>query len=103
MNETLTLVLASVAGILLGALFFGGLWWTVQKGVSSKRSALWFLGSLLLRMSIALAGIYFVSGGHWERLLACLIGFIMARLIILRLTRAANKPPYLSQEAGHAS
>jgi F1F0 ATPase subunit 2 len=52
MNETLTLVLASVAGVLLGALFFGGLWWTVQKGLSSKRSALWFLGSLLLRMSI---------------------------------------------------
>ena len=102
MNETLNLVLASVAGVLLGALFFGGLWWTVQKGVSSKRSALWFFGSLLLRMSIALAGFYFVSGGHWKRLLACLFGFIMARLIIMRITRATEKPTYLAQEAGHA-
>ncbi len=61
MNETLTLVLAWVAGVVLGAIFFGGLWWTVRKGVSSKQPALWFFGSLLLRMSIVLAGFYFVS------------------------------------------
>jgi F1F0 ATPase subunit 2 len=102
MNETLTLVLALVAGVLLGALFFGGLWWTVQKGLSSKRSALWFLGSLLLRMSIALAGFYFVSGGHWKRLLMCLLGFVIARLVVTWLTRATEKPTYISQEAGHA-
>jgi F1F0 ATPase subunit 2 len=102
MNETLSLVLALVAGVLLGAMFFGGLWWTVQKGVSSKQPALWFFGSLLLRMSIALAGFYFVSGGHWERLLLCLLGFVIARLIVTRLTRAAEKPTYLAQEASHA-
>ena len=60
MNETLTLVLALVTGVLLGAIFFGGLWWTVRKGVSSERPALWFLGSLLLRTSITLTGFYFV-------------------------------------------
>ena len=102
MNETLTLVLASVAGVLLGALFFGGLLWTVQKKLSSKRSALWFFGSLLLRGSIALAGFYFVSGGHWERLLLCLLGFVIARLIVTRLTREPKKPTHLAQEASHA-
>jgi F1F0 ATPase subunit 2 len=49
MNEILNLILALVAGFLLGAFFFGGLWWTVQKGLSSRRPELWFLGSLLLR------------------------------------------------------
>ena len=73
MTETLTLVLAWVAGGALGAMFFGGLWWTVQKALSSTRPALWFFGSLLLRMSLALAGFYFVAGGHWQRLLACLL------------------------------
>ena len=86
MNETLMLVLAWAAGVGLGAVFFGGLWWTVRKGVSSKQPALWFFGSLLLRMSIALAGFYFVSGGHWERLLLCLLGFVVARFIVTRLT-----------------
>ena len=102
MNETLTLVLALVAGLLLGAIFFGGLWWTVRRGVSSQRPALWFFGSLLLRMSIALAGFYVVGRAHWERLSVCLLGFIIARLIVTRLTRAAEKPKYLAQKASHA-
>jgi hypothetical protein len=42
MNETVILVLAGSAGLLLGAIFFGGLWWTVRKGLSSKRPALCF-------------------------------------------------------------
>ena len=103
MNETLSLVPALVAGVLLGAIFFGGLWWTVRKGVSSKRLALWFLGSLLLRTCITLAGFYFFSGAHWERLLVCLLGFVIARLIIIRLTRVAEKPTHLAQEASHAT
>jgi F1F0 ATPase subunit 2 len=102
MTETLTLGLACAAGGALGALFFGGLWWTVQKALSSKRPALWFFGSLLLRMPLVLAGFYFVAGGHWQRLLACLAGFIIARRIVTRLTGEARKPTYLAQEAGDA-
>ena len=103
MNETLNLVLALFTGILLGVMFFGGLWWTIQKGVSSKQPVLWFLSSLLLRMNIALAGFYFVSGGHWERLLLSLFGFVMVRIIFMRLTRAGEKPIYLEREVNHAS
>jgi F1F0 ATPase subunit 2 len=87
MTETLGLMLALVTGISLGAIFFGGLWWTVQKGVSSKQPALWFLGSLLLRTCLALAGFYFVARGRWERLLPCLVGFIAARLMVTHFTR----------------
>ena len=86
MNDALSLAPAMVTGVLLGVIFFGGLWWTVRKGFSSKQPALWFFGSLLLRSGIALAGFYFVSGGHWERLLVCLFGFVLARLIVTRFT-----------------
>jgi len=103
MNETLMLVLAGAAGGGLGAVFFGGLWWTVRKGVSCKQPALWFLASLLLRMSIALAGFYFVSGGHWRRLVACLLGFVLARLVVTWLTRPAGENQTRpAQEASHA-
>jgi F1F0 ATPase subunit 2 len=103
MNETLTLAVAWLAGGLLGAIFFGGLWWTVRKGVSSARPALWFLGSLLLRMGIVLAGFYFVSGGQWKRLVACLVGFIIARVVVTWLMRPAGKTPNRpTQEARHA-
>ena len=103
MNETLTLALAWVAGLLLGTIFYGGLWWTVRKGVMSKQPALWFLISMPLRMCIALAGFYYVSGGHWQRLLLCLCGFIMARLVVIWLTRPQrNSPTRPEPEARHA-
>ncbi len=103
MIETLAWILAWLAGGVLGAFFFGGLWWTIRKGVVSQQPALWFLGSLLIRMSVTLAGFYFASGGRWERLLACLLGFIMARLAVTWLTRPAIADPVrLPQEASHA-
>ena len=87
MNEPLILMLAWLAGAGLGAIFFGGLWWTVRKGASSPNPALWFLGSMLLRMGIVVAGFYYVSGGQWKRLAACLLGFIIARFGVMWLTR----------------
>jgi len=102
MNEILHVLPALIVGMLLGAMFFGGLWWTVRKGVSSTRPALWFFGSLLLRTSMTLVGFYVVSDGHWERLLVCLLGFTIARLIATRLTRIAERPTRVTEEAGHA-
>ena len=103
MNNFLILALALVAGILLGAIFFGGLWWTVRKGVFSKSPALWFLGSMLLRMGVVLAGFYFVGRGDWQRLVTCLLGFIIARFIVMRLTRPPIEHPHsTAKEASHA-
>jgi F1F0 ATPase subunit 2 len=93
MNETVSLMLATAAGISLGAMFFGGLWWTIRKSFSSHQPALWFLCSLLLRTWLVVAGFYFVTRGRWDRLLVCLLGFIAARLIVTRFTRP---------EVGHA-
>jgi F1F0 ATPase subunit 2 len=103
MNDPLSLASALVTGVLLGAIFLGGLWWTVCQGLSSKRVARWFLGSLLLRMGIALAGFYLVSGGHWEQLLLCLLGFVMARLVGTWLMQPSgeNRPPQ-ALEGSHA-
>lgn len=84
MNEPLRMALVLIAGTLLGALFFGGLWWTVRKGLSAKQPALWFGTSLLLRSAIVTAGFYFVAGPDWQRLLICLVGFFVARLIVTR-------------------
>jgi F1F0 ATPase subunit 2 len=103
MNETLILVLAWMAGLLLGAIFFGGLWWTVRKGVASPRPALWFLGSVLVRMSIVLAGFYFVGRGHWDRMLVCLLGFVIARFLVMRLTGPpVNYHNSAAKQASHA-
>lgn len=104
MSEAMLLVVAGVAGLVLGAIFFGGLWWTVRKGVVSKHPALWFLSSLILRTALVLAGFYFVSGGHWERLVVCVLGFLVARFIVIWLTRpSAGNQNCSAQEDSHAT
>lgn len=103
MNDTLALVLAGLAGGLLGAFFFGGLWWTVCKSLASAKPALWMFASLLLRMGVTMTGFYFVSGGDWRRMLSCLVGFVMARQLLTRLTRLPEEDqPRQPQEARHA-
>ena len=103
MNETLALVLAWIAGGALGAFFFGGLWWTVRKSLASDKPALWVFGSLLLRMGVTMGGFYLVGGGDWQRSLSCLVGFVMARQLVTRLTRLPEKDPARrSNETRHA-
>lgn len=91
------------AGCAIGAVFFGGLWWTVRKCMTAGQPAPWIIGSLLLRTGIALSGFYVVAAGDWTRLLACLIGFIPARLVATRLARKpSSSPPAVDQQAGPA-
>lgn len=35
------------------------------------------IGSFLLRLGVSLIGFYLVMGAHWERLLVCLLGFLV--------------------------
>jgi F1F0 ATPase subunit 2 len=84
-GELLPLATAALAGAALGTLFFGGLWWTVRRAAASPRPALWFGPSLLLRMTIVVGGFYLVGGAQWPRLAACLLGFVLARIAVLRL------------------
>jgi F1F0 ATPase subunit 2 len=101
-SDALALVLAAIAGLLLGAIFFGGLYLTVRKGVSSGSPALWFFGSLVVRMGIAMAGFYFISDGSWQRLVACLLGFVVARLAVTWLTRPAAQQASPAPGGRHA-
>ena len=82
MKELLFLALEFVAGIVLGILFFYGLWLTVRRAFESKMPALWFVGGFLLRTAITLAGFYFVSMGNWQYLIACLAGFVIGRYLV---------------------
>jgi F1F0 ATPase subunit 2 len=87
MNDPLHILLIFTGGLLLGTFFFGGLWLTVKKTVSGRQPALWMVGSFLFRTGITLAGFYYIGHGDWHRLIICLLGFIIARLIIIWVTK----------------
>ena len=91
-----------VAGVVLGLVFFGGLWWTVRRGLSSPRPALWFFCSLVVRVVLTLGGIYLLAGDQWQRLLAIMLGFWLARAVVLRLTGLPAPVPAAAPEVRHA-
>lgn len=93
MNEVLPMLLAASTGFVLGLIFFGGLWWTIRYMLNSPRSALWMLGSLLLRSGIALTGFWLVAGHDWKRMLVCLAGFLIARLVLTLSSRRWQRQP----------
>jgi len=91
MNDLASFSVVLLAGGLIGTVFFGGLWLTVQKGLTSEHPALWFFGSTLLRTGFALAGFYFIAQGDWRKILLGLLGFFIARVVITRLTVTPEK------------
>ena len=102
MDEPWSVAAALIVGIVLGAFFFGGLWWTVRKGVASDRVALWFLGSMLLRTGVVVLGFYFILGDNWQRLVAGLLGFVIARTIATRFIPSTSQPNRLAQGTSDA-
>jgi F1F0 ATPase subunit 2 len=86
-REAWVLALSLAGGGLLGALYFGGLWWSVRRGVLSARPAGWFFGSLIVRLSVAMAGFYLASRSGAGAFLTCLAGFIAVRVAMVRRAR----------------
>jgi len=104
MNEILVMMLTLLAGLVLGTIFFGGLWYTVKKAITSKIPALWFLGSFFIRVSITMIGFYYIGAGNWQRLVICLLGFVTARFMVTHLTKLnETKQIQLKREVGNES
>jgi F1F0 ATPase subunit 2 len=90
MSSSVQMITAVGCGAILGGIFFGGLWWTIRRGLHSKTPALWFLGSLLLRTGTVIAGFLWIAGRDWHRLVAGLLGFFCLRVLVQCVTRTPH-------------
>ncbi len=81
--EWVPVLLSLSGGFGAGLLYFGGLWWSVKRLARVKRPALLSLISFLLRAAFVLAVFYLLGQGRWERIAACLAGFLLARVLLL--------------------
>jgi F1F0 ATPase subunit 2 len=82
------MIIALIIGLLLGLMFFGGLWITVRKTLGSPYVAIWILGSSLLRTTIVLIGFYYSVQSGLLPLLVSVAGFIIGRFIVMRVTKS---------------
>jgi F1F0 ATPase subunit 2 len=79
LSSLLPFITPFVLGMGMGSLFIFALWFSVQKGVLSPHPVRWFLGGVLLRTSVTLSAFYLIANGDWQRLVVCLLGFVVAR------------------------
>jgi len=81
------IVLSLVAGLVLGLVYFGGLWLTVRGVTTTRRPVLLFAASFIGRTALVVAGMYLVMDGSWQRMLACLAGFVIVRQVMVSRLR----------------
>ncbi len=84
MSEVVLWSVTFVGGILLGLLFYGGLWWTVRLLPAVRRPALWMLSSFILRVMVTVGGFALLTAGDWRKVAFALFGFVVARVVIVR-------------------
>lgn len=81
-----TILIGIGSGLLLGLIYFGGLWVTLKKMERWRRPWILVAGSFLLRNVIVLAAFYFLIMQHWSALIAAFIVFMITRQVIVHRT-----------------
>jgi F1F0 ATPase subunit 2 len=51
-------------------------------------------------MAAVLTGLYLLSHGDWRKLVACLVGFILARIAVTRLIHLPSRKTTRTQQEG---
>lgn len=107
MSKYWDLTIALLTGMLLGTIFFSGLWWTIRKITTSKFPGILFLSSLIIRIAIITLGFFLVTKLHsensWMLVVICLLGFLLARFVITKMIRAQTKLNLEKKGPYHAS
>jgi len=99
-SDLLPLALSLGAGICLRIFNFFGLWLTVRRLTTARRPVLMSLSSFFGRLAVVLLGFYFVMGGRWERLIACFVGFLAIRVVLVRRWGPDRQEDRLSSKRG---
>lgn len=76
---------AALLGLALGLGFFGSLRWVIRRLPGTRAPALWLAGTATLRIGLVLLTFVLIGRGRWERFVAVLIGFLIARGLALHL------------------
>jgi len=77
------MIVGFIGGILLGIIFFGGLYWSVNQLTKVQYPAALMIVSALVRMGIILFGVYLLADNNIKNVLAILIGIILVKVIMI--------------------
>jgi F1F0 ATPase subunit 2 len=85
--DAVRLAAVFLAGTVLGLFYFGGLWLTLRRIHHVRQPGVLLFTSFVVRIAAVVPAFYFVMAGHWERIVACLAGFLVMRHLMIRRSR----------------
>lgn len=71
------------AGLGLGLVYFGGLWWTSRRIARAAWPQAFYFVSFALRMALLLGGIWLVTGARAATTALCLVGVLVGRRLMV--------------------
>jgi F1F0 ATPase subunit 2 len=92
MSTVIALAAGFVAGVALGLVFFGGLWWTTQRLATSSRPGLLVSVSLLVRVVVLATGLVLLAQVGGGPLLLATVGLLATRFGLTRLAVRGRLP-----------
>lgn len=92
--ESIQWLVAAGCGALLAFCYFTGLWWTVCRLPESPHPTALYFTSMVVRSGLLIAAFLLLARFYsWQSLAAVLLGFMIARLILVhRLGREPGRP-----------
>ncbi|REJ31930.1 MAG: hypothetical protein DIU83_10330, partial [Bacillota bacterium] len=73
------IVVAAVAGLVLGGVYFWGLWWTSRRVGTTAAPGLLFFVSFVVRMAVLLSGLWVVTRGRLVETAVAVVGIMAGR------------------------
>lgn len=75
-------MLAVFIGIIVGVIYFGGLYLSVQKITEVKHPSLLMVLSFVVRMAVLVVAFFYLSKGGYKNILFALLGVMAVRLVM---------------------
>lgn len=77
------MLISFLIGLLLGSIYFGGLYYSTQKFNNAKNPALFMILSFILRMGFLITGFYYLSKSGYKNILIGLLAVMLVRFFML--------------------
>lgn len=70
-------------GLVIGLLYFGGLYFSTQKLDDVKSPGFLMIGSFILRMVILIFGLYYLAQTNYQSVLLGFVGIMLVRVVLV--------------------